>query len=81
MKALADDKINVPQSLNFGLGRLENIKWEKEKKLMLVTRMFSFSQNVFKRPLPQRHLNPGFCGTESRPVWPFAIINFKVVCF
>ena len=34
--------------------------WEKEK--MLVTSIFSFSHNVFKRLFPLRHQNILFCG-------------------
>ena len=43
---IADDKISVIQKLKFDLGMVENIVGEKEK--MLVTSIFSFSNNVFK---------------------------------
>ena len=41
--------------MEFLYDRIENV--EKEK--MLVTSIFSFSHNVFKRHLPQGHLKPG----------------------
>ena len=44
-KALADLKMNVTQYLKSVLGTVKTF-WEKEK--MLVTSIFSFSQNVFK---------------------------------
>ena len=50
LEAFADNKINVNEKLKFVLGRVENIVG-KEK--MLVTSIFSFSFNVFKRPLFQ----------------------------
>ena len=46
-KAFADDKIKVGENLKTVYGRVENIVG-KEK--MLVTSIFSFSHNVFKRP-------------------------------
>ena len=49
LKALADNKINMTEKLKIVFGRLENM--EKEK--MLVTGIFSFSHNVFRRPLCQ----------------------------
>ena len=37
---------------------------------MLVTSILSFSQNVFKRPLPQGHQKLGLCGKGLvRIVW------------
>ena len=45
LKAFADDKINVTEKLKFVLGRVENI--------VLVTSIFFFSHNVFKRLLIQ----------------------------
>ena len=50
LKALADNKINVTQKFQFVLGRVENILG---KGKMLVTSIFSFSQNLFKSLLPQ----------------------------
>ena len=50
LKALADNKINMVRKFKSVLGRVENTVgklWEKEK--MLVTSIFSFSHNVFKR--------------------------------
>ena len=46
MKAFADNKMNVTEKLKFVCRRIENIVG-KEK--MLVTCIFSFSLNVFKR--------------------------------
>ena len=51
MKAFADNKINETQKSEFVLCRVENIVGRKEK--MLVTSIFSFTHNVFKRPLPE----------------------------
>ena len=48
LKAFADDKSNLNEKLKFVLGRVETML-EKEK--MLVTSIFSFSNNVFKRLL------------------------------
>ena len=45
LQAFADNKINVNEKLKIVLGRVETL-WEKEK--MLVTSIFSFSQNVFQ---------------------------------
>ena len=47
-------KINLTQKFKFILEKMENLEMEKEK--MLVTRIFSFSNIVFKRPLPEGHL-------------------------
>ena len=62
LKAFADDKINVNENLKFGLGKVENIfflKFVVKRKKMLVTSIFSFSQNVFKSLLLQ-----GFCNKQ-----------------
>ena len=48
-KAFADDKLNVPKMIISVFGKLENI--EGKGKKMLVTSIFSFSHNVFKRLL------------------------------
>ena len=48
LKAFADGKLNLADKLKFVLGRAENILG---KKKILVTSIFSFSQNVFKRLL------------------------------
>ena len=50
LKALADDKINVTEKLNFVLGKVENIVGKGENA---GTSIFSFSYNVFKRLLIQ----------------------------
>ena len=51
LKAFADNKINVNEKkFKFVLGGVETL-WEKEK--MLGISIFSFSHNVFKRPLIQ----------------------------
>ena len=48
LKAFADGKLNLADKLKFVLGRAENILG---KKKILVTSIFYFSQNVFKRLL------------------------------
>ena len=62
LKAFADSKINVTKKLKFLLERIENIMWEMEK--MLVTSIFSFSHNVFKRLVIQSHESLRLCGKE-----------------
>ena len=47
LKAFADNKINAIEKLKFALGWVENIVGKGKK--MLVSSIFSFSQNVFKR--------------------------------
>ena len=49
LKAIAD-KINATENLKFLLGRVENIEGKGENAC---TSIFSFSLNVFKRPLIQ----------------------------
>ena len=49
-KEFADDRINMTEKLKIVLGRVENMVGKGE---MLVTRIFSFSHNVFKRLLSQ----------------------------
>ena len=46
LKASADDKLNVNEKMEFVL---EGLKTLLEKEKMLVTSIFSFSNNVFKR--------------------------------
>ena len=48
--------------------------WGKEKTL--VASVFSFSQNVFKSPLPQGHETSGECGKELTLYQTFAISYF-----
>ena len=55
-------KKNVIKKLKLDMGRVE--KGEKEK--MLVTSIFSFSHNIFKRHLPQGLEKSGLCGKELR---------------
>ena len=45
-KALGDDKINVTEKLKFVFGMAENILGKHE---MLISSIFSFSQNIFER--------------------------------
>ena len=52
LKVFAENKINVTEKLKFVSGTVENIVG-KEK--MLVTSIFSFSHNVFKRLFIQGH--------------------------
>ena len=49
VKAFAADNLNVYQKLKFALGRVETIVGKGENA---GTSIFSFSHNVFKRPLP-----------------------------
>ena len=46
LKAFADDKLNVTRNVKVVFHRIENIM---EKKKMLVTSIFFFSHNVFRR--------------------------------
>ena len=48
-KALADDKMNVTKKFEFVLGMVENSMGKGENAGCI----FSFSHNVFKRPLCQ----------------------------
>ena len=56
--------------MNFFLGRIEKKKKKKkkktlwEKKKMLVTSIFSFYHNVFKRLFKQGRVKSGMCGKE-----------------
>ena len=50
LKAFADNKIIGAEKLNFVLGKVETLC---EKKKMVVTSIFSFSNNVFKSCLLQ----------------------------
>ena len=52
LKAFADEKINVTEKMEI-LYRMRK-KRLREKEKMLVTSIFSFSHNVFKRLLSQR---------------------------
>ena len=51
LKAFADDKVNVGEKKSNLIGKVWKTLLEKEK--MLVTSIFSFSHNVFKRLLSQ----------------------------
>ena len=50
LKAFADDKMNVAKMMIYVFDRPENIVG---KGKMLVTSIFYFSHNVFKKPFPQ----------------------------
>ena len=56
-KTLADDKINENEKLKFVLGMAQNILG-KEK--ILVSGIFSYFQNVFKKFLPQGRCKLGW---------------------
>ena len=60
LKAFADDKINITKKLKFILWKAENIVGKGENA---VTSIFSFSQNVFKRPLLEV-VKYGLCSKE-----------------
>ena len=62
-KAFADDKLNVTQNVKVVFHRLENIVGKEE---MLVTSIFFFSHNVFKRLFPSVHPKLSLCGKELK---------------
>ena len=49
LKVIPDNKNKYDKELKFGSGHLKKILIEKEK--MVLTSIFSFSHNVFKKPL------------------------------
>ena len=59
--------------MQFAFGWVENIV-EKEK--MLVTSIFSFTHNVFKRLLFQGHEKLGLCGKELKPEKTRAVTEY-----
>ena len=64
-KAFADDKINVTRKLKFALVRVENIVGKAENAGYLVTSIFSFPHNVFKRLLSQGREKSGLFLVKS----------------
>ena len=50
LKTFADDKLNVNEKLNFGLGRVENIVGEGENAGY---QYFLLSHNVFQKRFPR----------------------------
>ena len=63
LQELADYKINVIQKLKFVMGREGETVWEKE--IVLVTSIFSFTNNVFKTFLFQICEKLGLCGNHT----------------
>ena len=59
LKAFADDKLNVTKMIISVFDRVENIVGKGE---IACTSNFSFSHNVFKRLLSQRHQKASLCG-------------------
>ena len=59
LNALADDKLNVTKMIISVFDRVENIVGKGE---IACTSNFSFSHNIFKRLLSQRHLKVSLCG-------------------
>ena len=59
LKAFADDKLNVTKILISVFDRVENIMGKGE---IACTSNFSFSHNVFKKLLSQRHQKVLLCG-------------------
>ena len=53
LKAFADDNINVEKKIEIGVGK--GRKHCGKRRKMLLTSIFSFSLNVFKRPFCQGH--------------------------
>ena len=68
LKAFADDKSNVTQNVKVVFQRIENIVGKEEKKKMLVTSIFFFSHNVFKRLFPPVHQKSSLCGKGLKVV-------------
>ena len=63
LKAFADNIISVTEKLTICFGK--SIKHSaKKKEKMLVTSIFSFSHNVFKRVPIQGRENSGLCSEE-----------------
>ena len=58
LKAFADERINVVKKIKICLRKGRKTWWKKEK--MLVTSIFSFSHNVFKRGCVVKGLSPFF---------------------
>ena len=63
LKAFADDKLIVTKMIISVFDRVENIVGKGE---IACTSNFSFSHNVFKRILSQRHLKVSLCGNGLR---------------
>ena len=59
LKAFADDKLNVTKMVISVLEKVDNIVGKVE---IACTSNFSFSHNVFKRLLSQRHQKVYLCG-------------------
>ena len=59
LKAFADDNLNVTKMIISVFDRVENIVGKGE---IACTSNFSFSHNVFKRHLSQRHQKVSLCG-------------------
>ena len=59
LKAFADDKLNVTKMIISVFDRVENIV---EKGEIAGTSNFSFTHNIFKRLLSQRHQKVSLCG-------------------
>ena len=59
LKAFADDKLNVTKMMISVFYGVENIVGKGE---IACTSNFSFSHNVFKRLLSQRHQKVSLCG-------------------
>ena len=72
LKAFADNKIYETEKLKFVLGRVENIT---EKKKMLVTSIFSFSNNVFKRLFLQGRQKSRLSGEELSTQLQSSLLN------
>ena len=63
LKAFADAKLNVTTMIISVSDRVENIVGKGE---IACTSNFSFSHNVFKRLLSQRHQKVSLCGNGSK---------------
>ena len=63
LKTFADNRFKAPRDIKFVICWVWKIV---EKKKMLVTSIFSFSHNVFKRPFPRWCLKLSFCGERLK---------------
>ena len=71
LKAFAEDRLNVTEKGHFFFEKVENTV---EKKKMVVTRLFFFSLNVIKKPLPWGQLcDKEFILHQMRFFFPFLI--------
>ena len=76
LKAFADDKLNVTKMIISVFDRVENIVGKGE---IACTSYFSFSHNVFKRPVSQGRQKVSLCGNGLMYVQSFDTIKAKLL--